>query len=93
MISVLHAIAHVLDAPRPLSDIAADIRKHWPAPYFAAVPYLCCMAGLNSIEDSYGPSQESARSIVSYFLANAGTWRGEDARRIKAELNAMLREG
>jgi hypothetical protein len=27
---------------------------------------------------------------VRYFLANASSWRGETARRIKAELNAML---
>ena len=28
--------------------------------------------------------------IVRYFLSNATTWRGEDARRIKAELKALL---
>jgi len=27
---------------------------------------------------------------VAYFLANAGTWRGPDAQRIKAELKGML---
>jgi hypothetical protein len=32
---------------------------------------------------------DSALSIVSYFLANASGWRGEDARRIKAELKSM----
>jgi hypothetical protein len=38
-------------------------------------PYLC----------------DSASSVVMYFLSNATTWRGPDARRIKAELNGMLR--
>jgi hypothetical protein len=33
---------------------------------------------------------DDARGIVMYFLANAGTWRGENARRIKAELKGML---
>jgi hypothetical protein len=42
---------------------------------------------LNSIDDKYG--YDSARSIVNYFLANAGTWRGEVARRIKKELKGM----
>jgi hypothetical protein len=30
------------------------------------------------------------QSVVSYFLANAGTWRGERAKAIKAELNRRL---
>lgn len=29
------------------------------------------------------------RSIVLYFLSNATTWRGDDARRIKAELKKL----
>ena len=35
--------------------------------------------------------QDSGRSVVAYFLANAGTWRGEVARRVKKELNAMIK--
>jgi hypothetical protein len=27
--------------------------------------------------------------MVLYFLANAGTWRGPDAKRIKNELKAL----
>jgi len=30
--------------------------------------------------------------IVRYFLSNATTWRGETARRIKAELKQMLKQ-
>ena len=29
---------------------------------------------------------DSGRSIVRYFLGNAGTWRGDVAKAIKAEL-------
>jgi hypothetical protein len=75
-------------ATRPLSVIARDIRAHWPKVYFGAVPYLQAMAQLGSINDKY--YEDSARSVVNYFLANAGTWRGEDARRIKAELKSMV---
>ena len=75
-------------ATRPLSVIARDIRATWPKVYFGAVPYLQAMAQLGSINDKY--YEDSARSVVNYFLANAGTWRGEDARRIKAELKAMV---
>jgi hypothetical protein len=74
---------------RPLYDIAAEIARAWPKPYFGAVPYINAMRGLDSIEGQYG--YDSARSIVTYFLANAQTWRGDDARRIKAELKSMLK--
>lgn len=74
---------------RPLYEIAREIRKDWTkvSPY--AAPYLQAMFCLESITDNYG--FDSGRSIVSYFLANAGTWRGETAKRVKAELKAMLK--
>lgn len=72
---------------RPLYEIAREIRKDWKnvSPY--AAPYLSAMATLESIEDNY--IFDSGRSIVAYFLANAGSWRGETAKRIKAELRTM----
>lgn len=73
---------------RPLSVIAADIRRHWPNVNYAAVPYLEAMSDLDAITDRY--ICEDARSIVLYFLSNARTWRGPDAVRIKAELKALL---
>lgn len=73
---------------RKISDIAREIRADWTKPYFGAVPYLEAMAYLNSITDPY--YADSGASIVRYFLANAGTWRGETARRVKAELRAMV---
>lgn len=72
---------------RTLSAIAQDIRAHWPKPYFGAVPYIQALASLGSIRDSYG--HDDGRSMVLYFLANAGTWRGPDAKRIKAELKQI----
>ena len=74
---------------RSLSVIAAEIKRDWKKPYFGAVPYLQAMACLDSIDDNYG--WDSGKSIVLYFLANAGTWRGDVARRIKKELNAMAK--
>lgn len=74
---------------RPLYTIAREIRKDWKnvSPY--AAPYLQAMSYLNSVDDHY--YLDSGRSIVSYFLANAGSWRGETAKRIKAELKAMVK--
>ena len=75
---------------RPLYQIASEIRKDWGAKInFGAKPYLDAMATLNSIEDNY--IMDSGKSIVLYFLSNASTWRGETAKRVKAELKAMCK--
>ena len=34
---------------------------------------------------------DSAESTVIYFLANASTFKGEDARRLKSELKAAIK--
>lgn len=73
---------------RPLYEIAREIRADWKKPYFGAAPRIDAMADLDKITDNY--MFESADSVVRYFLANANTWRGETARRVKAELKAML---
>jgi hypothetical protein len=73
---------------RPLWLIAREIRTDWKKPYFGAVPYLDALQHLVSIDGRY--YQDSAKSIVAYFLANAGTWRGDTARRVKAELKGLI---
>lgn len=91
MLTIGNVLAHTNApaAPRPLYAIAREISRVWPRPYFGAVPYLDAMRTLTGMADNYGA--DTARSIVAYFLANASTWRGPDARRIKAELNGMLK--
>ena len=74
---------------RALSAIASEIRKDWEKPYFGAAPYLQAMSTLDDIKQPYG--YDSGESIVRYFLSNATTWRGDTARRIKAELKGMLK--
>lgn len=74
---------------RPLYIIAADIRANWAKPHFAAFPYIYAMRSLNQIGEMYG--LDSGVSIVAYFLANAATWRGPEARRIKQELRDILK--
>lgn len=74
---------------RSLSEIAAEIRREWPQPYFGAVPYIDAMRSLGAVDDRYGV--EDGRTVVLYFLANASTWRGDAARRIKAELKGMAK--
>ncbi len=75
---------------RPIYEIAEEIRKDWGAKVSVyAKPYLDAMMSLDSIDDNY--FFDSAKSVVLYFLCNAGTWRGETAKRIKAELKAMCK--
>lgn len=72
------------DKPRTISAIAMEISRLWTKPYFGAVPYLAAMRGMNNASDPVG--YDSGKSIILYFLSNAKTWRGDDARRLKAEL-------
>ena len=77
---------------RPLYVIANEIRQDWKATskngiYFGAKPYLDAMSTLNSVHENY--LEDTGKSIVLYFLANANTYRGETAKRIKKELKAM----
>lgn len=73
---------------RNISEIARDIRKAWPNPYFAAKPYLEAMLTLTTIDSKYG--YDSARITITYFLSNASSFRGAEARALKAELKAII---
>lgn len=74
---------------RPIHQIADEIISDWKKPYFGAVPYLNAMRYLGDKHDSYG--LDSAKNVVLYFLANANTWRGETARRVKKELKEIIK--
>ena len=57
---------------RPIYDIANEIISDWGKKvYFGAKPYLAAMRCLESVDDNY--MLDSARNIIMYFLANAGT--------------------
>jgi len=85
---------------RPLNKIAAEILTEWrplmsnpktrKAHHVFAKPYVEAMLDLREISDYYGIEQ--GEGIVLYFLNNVSTWRGDVARRIKAELNEHLKE-
>lgn len=74
---------------RSIRAIALEILDNWHnvCPY--AMPYLDAMLWLDTIEDKY--MFDSGRSIVLYFLSNASRWRGDVAKRIKAELKQLLK--
>ena len=75
---------------RKLYAIANEIRADWTRLYYGAAPYLVAMETLEDMNDKYGA--DDAPSIVAYFLSNAAAWHGEVARRIKKELNLMLKQ-
>jgi hypothetical protein len=78
-----------METKRTLRQIASDIDSTWSNVNYAARPYLNAMYSCNGIDDMYG--MDSAKSIVLYFLSNASAWRGADAKRIKAELKALIK--
>lgn len=76
---------------RSLSAIAHEIKADWSkigkGVNYAAKPYLDAMASLDKIEDNY--FEDSGKDIVLYFLSNATSYRGENAKRLKSELKAL----
>lgn len=73
---------------RPLNEIAREILEDWKNISLHAKPHVEDMLRLRSIDDRFGA--DTAYDVVTYFLANADTWRGEIARRIKKELRGMM---
>lgn len=71
-----------MSQPRAVSEIASEIRKYWENPYFGAKPYLDAM-----MREDYGLDGE--KEIILYALSNMQTFRGEHARRLKAELKKI----
>lgn len=76
-----------------IRDLAFRIRKDWGAQgkgvNYAAAPYLDAMLDIENITDQYG--FDNGKNIVRYFLSNAGSYRGETAKAIKAELKRRLK--
>jgi hypothetical protein len=72
-----------------ISAIARLISSDWKNVNYAAKPYLDAMFSLDDVADKY--YEDSGKSIIIYFLANAGSWRGEVAKAVKAELKWRIR--
>ncbi len=79
-----------MQLPNQLSAIAQIIYSDWKNVYIGAIPYLTVMRQLDSIKDNY--FDDTARSVVLYFLSNAQTWRGETAKAVKQHLKTLLKQ-
>ena len=75
---------------RTFQQIARDIKSTWLNVYFGAVPYLEALLTLDTTDPEALYGVETAGDITRYFLANAQTFRGADAKQLKAELKSML---
>lgn len=86
---------------RSLGAIAEEIAQDWPkvtetgtpsafgnVGQNPANPYWDAMRGMRNLDSRIG--SDSAVYVVTYFLENTQGWRGETAKRIKAELRAAL---
>ena len=79
-----------MDKKRTCQRIAKDIKTTWLNVQFGAVPYLEAMLTLDTSDPNAMYFYNTAGDIVRYFLANAQTFKGADAKRLKAELESML---
>ena len=72
-----------------VSEIARAISKDWQTINPYAKDYLDAMLTIEDINGNY--IHDSAKSVVMYFLANAGSYRGESARAYKSLLKEMVK--
>lgn len=79
-----------MDKKRTFQRIAKDIKSTWLNVYFGAVPYLEALLTLDTTDPNALYMNETAGDITRYFLANAQTFRGADARMLKAELKSLI---
>ena len=79
-----------MDKKRTFQQIAKDIKSTWLNVYLGAVPYLEAMLTLDTSDPNAMYLYGTAGDIVRCFLANAKTFRGADARRLKEELKNLV---
>lgn len=73
-----------------ISKIAEFIKNDWPKINIYANEYLKAMLKINSINDNY--YDDTAREVVLYFLSNSRSYRGENAKIVKARLNQLIKD-
>lgn len=78
---------------RTFRQIARDIKSTWLNVYFGAVPYLEALLTLDTTDPNAMYYHDRAEDIALYFLANASTFRGNDAKKLKEELKKLINYG
>jgi hypothetical protein len=75
---------------RSLATIAQEINELWSKQHYGAIMPIIAMENMVTTRDHY--RSISGKDAIQLFLANASSWRGDDAKRIKAELKHMLKD-
>lgn len=79
---------------RTLSEIAREIQRDYRSKgkpvYFAAVPYVDALRSVHETNLAGKFYEDDVEGLVIRLLGNLGTWRGETATRVKAELKGAL---
>lgn len=81
---------------RPLYEVVREVAETWKATsksgiYFGAKPYLKALSLPHITDENSQYGAETAGDMVPYLLGNMQTFRGADARRLKAELKQYSR--
>jgi hypothetical protein len=85
MSNIILSTQEITELPRlKLNELAVICKKDWKNIPVHAKAYLEPMTELDNISQNF--YQDSGKSIVLYFLANASQWTGPTARAVKAEL-------
>ena len=82
---------------RSLAEIAAEIEADYRAKgkpvYFAAAPYVTALRTTSAATDLSGKYfEDDLEGVIIRLLGNLSTWRGETAKRVKAELQAAVND-
>lgn len=78
--------------PRTFAQIAKDIKIAWPKINPYAKNYLNALMEINSSDPTAKYYLDEAGDIALYFLSNATSFRGEQARKLKQELKDLIKQ-
>ena len=79
-----------MDKKRTFQQIAKDIKSTWLNVYFGAAPYLEALLTLDTTDPNAMYYYDTAEDVARYFLANAQTFRGANAKQLKEELKILI---
>ena len=72
--------------PRPLKEIAKDVRSDWISIHPEAEPFLAAMERLDQIR----ADRNADVKVLAKFRWAARKWRGPVAKQIKSEIDLIL---
>lgn len=81
---------NTMEIPNQISAIAEIIKQDWKTPHPWAASSLDFMLSIEDISEIY--LDDTAVTIVQFFLENADTWQSPTAWAVKGKLTQLIRE-